>query len=116
MGASARRVILRHVVGVGVALPLLLVTALPAAFADDRLDCRWTVNSHQHTEMFSSLSATVRDVFNKGVAYTLYPEHTPGWIEYPTDLFAIHQNVDTVADLDQGSCSSITNATTAYEG
>jgi hypothetical protein len=85
---------------------------LPVLFSLAGLDCRWTVNTHEHTDLFSSLSHPLQAAFANR-AITLYPQHTPGWIDYPTDLFAILPANTTTPDA--GMCATVTNSTTSYE-
>ena len=84
----------------------MATTLLAAAMA---LDCRWTVNTHQHTDFFSQLSAQLRQ--HLAPTTTLYPGTGHGFIGYPTELFL---SLPTHAP-DRATGCQLINDTSAYE-
>jgi hypothetical protein len=85
---------------------------------DSKIDCRWTVNDHQHPGgLYGQLSPALRGGFSSQTT-SLYPAGSvrlSGFIDYPTELFMAPLEPAVVAAT-ASSCSTVTNNTGTYEG
>ena len=97
IATMARRSVSLGVGACALALALVLASSSPLAGAlhpgaqvtsvgapRPALDCYWTVNEHGGS-VYPSLPAPLRQGLSPDTV-SLYPEGSPGWIQYPTEL------------------------------
>ena len=85
---------------------------------DERIDCLWTVNQHQHAQLFDGLAPSLRGGLSDKTT-SVYPGTSRGgFIGYPTELLtllpAVSDAVDTTS-IAAGSCGKVLNDTGSYE-
>ena len=97
----------------------VVACSLPLSAFAGKIDCFWTANTHQHTDLFGKLSPALRSGLSAQTT-TVYPGSVAlrisGFIDYPTELFMVGPPQPTSGIATGSGCSAVINDTGTYEG